>query len=191
MSWLLFAFSLTLLMLAMLSVLSVGGNCAVGGPYQIAAECPNGALLAPVAILLGLVAVVLGVFLGQGFGAQLGPLAMPILFTSLGCLFLLAFSQHGDITALIIGVAFELFGGLPLLASLLTGGRRMFVGAVTVGGAPFYDPKPDRKPLRGITLEPTEATVPAGGGHWTLSLLILAVACTAGYYLAQLLFATL
>ncbi len=43
-SWLLFTFSFTTLYLTAFTVMSIGGYCASGGPYQIEVQCPDNVL---------------------------------------------------------------------------------------------------------------------------------------------------
>lgn len=116
---------LTLLFLAMRSVMDIGGSCASGGPYQIARPCPDGVeWMFPVAIVGGLVA--LGIY-QYGVTGLPGPhlilLAWPALFLSLGWNFLdYGMNPPGGgglvWSWLICGVVFMAMGGLPLLVLL-------------------------------------------------------------------------
>lgn len=118
------ALCLTVLFLAMRSVIEVGGACASGGPYQVARPCPKGVGAAvPLSIVGGLVSVgflVAGTF-PRG-GPRLAAFAWPALFCSLGWNFLdFAFDPPGDAPGpvwgwLICGIVFVLMGLAPLLA---------------------------------------------------------------------------
>ncbi len=189
--WLLFTFSFTLLVLGMLSVLRIGGTCADGGPYVIAQPCPSGALLAPIGVILGLIAVFLGAILSKGFGAPLSRLAFPILFCGLGYFFLMAFFVSADIVGLIVGVLFEIMGAVPLIYGLVMHRQRLFVGDANINGVPFYDRSSERPLPPGVMPRPAKPTVRINLGHWVVSIVIAVVASTIGYYFAQQLGATI
>ncbi len=189
-SWLLFAFSLTLLQMVV-----VGGNC-VSGPYETAVECPSELLLAPVGLTLGGAAFFASLVFARGFGAQTPELAAPVVWVGFSYAFLGDYFDPGSssgLTAgwLVTGWLLEVVGALSIILRLIYSGQRMLVGVVTIDGVPFYDRKPDRKPLPGITIGPSETTVRAGMSHWALSLGIAVVASAAGYYFAQQLAATI
>ena len=123
--WLGLAACLTLVFLAMRAVMDVGGACADGGPYVSAQSCPEGSVAA----------MLLGIFLGMGFGllASVGGIAVggiwaatPVLawsalFGSLGWNFL----DYGlvnpppeigiDLGFVIPGVVFWIMAAVPLL----------------------------------------------------------------------------
>ncbi len=187
-SWLLFAFSLTLLTLTVLAVVAVGGACASGGPYEIATPCPNGAFLAPVAVLGGLISIALALWLGQGFGTSLIELAWPILFCGLGYVFLRSFIEAGDIVGLVVGSMFEVMGVIPLILSVFTSLQRLLIGSVDMAGNRFDEGKKQRKQFLYITPEPTATVVRPTIVHWALSIFVAGSAAVIGYYLGQLLF---
>ncbi len=191
-SWLFFSLSFTLLVVGMLSVLAVGGTCASGGPYEIATPCPSGSPFAILGAVAGLVGVVVGTLLAQGFGAPLFKLAFTLLFCGLGYFFLMAFLLSGDMTGLIMGVVFEVMGIVPFIIGLAVYRQQFLIGAVNINGVPFYDRSSAERPLPpGVMPRPAKPTVRAGLGHWALSLVIAVVASTMGYYLAQQLAATI
>jgi hypothetical protein len=132
--------SLTMLFLSMRAVLDVGGFCAEGGPYQIETHCPDGALLAPLAIFTGLGSAGLMAWRGSRLGARYAGLvflAWPALFMSLGWNFI----EYGiwppppatgiEWGWLIPGVLFEIMGAFPLLSVL------PLAGATGVAGSRF------------------------------------------------------
>jgi hypothetical protein len=111
--------SLTVLFLAMRSVMDIGGSCASGGAFQIAHPCPGHvAALMPAAIWGGLIFVGLYVFFAMHYSVpSLVSLAWPALFISLGYNFL-DYAIHGQAGLFIVGVVFVLMGGVPLLWAL-------------------------------------------------------------------------
>jgi hypothetical protein len=111
--------SITVLFLAMRSVMDIGGSCASGGPVEIATPCPGHvAALMPAAIWGGLIFVGLYVFLTMHYSVpSLVSLAWPALFLSLGYNFL-DYAIHGQTGLFIVGVVFVLMGGVPLLWAL-------------------------------------------------------------------------
>jgi hypothetical protein len=120
------ACALTLVYLAMRSVMDVGGYCAEGGPYTIRQHCPQGVPAVMVGSILGgivLAFVYVGLTLKSGI-PSFAALLWPALFLSLGWNFLeYAFDSPlagGGIVWgwLVCGVVFALMGGLPLLVAL-------------------------------------------------------------------------
>lgn len=189
-SWLLFAFSITVLALSTFTVLGIGGTCATGGPYEIAVECSAGAMFSVLGIMLGIVAVGIAIFFGQGFGTLLSELAWPILFCSLGFVFFIPFFVNGDLTGLIVGGSFEILGVGPLILVLVVNFQRTLIGSITVNGRRFYEAEKKRKQLIGIRPTANSTTVRANLAHWMLSLGITILACFAGVTLGQLAFAS-
>lgn len=117
----LFCFSLTVLFFGMRSVMEIGGFCAVGGPYEIKYECPEGVagLMAPAPIFM-----LIGIFL---YASAASNLAFPIIFfwsaifISLGWNFLeLGLNPPGGegvaVAWLVNAVIFGIMGLGPLLA---------------------------------------------------------------------------
>jgi hypothetical protein len=115
------ACGMTLVWLAMRSVLGVGGYCAEGGPYEIRQHCPSGAWLAFPGIWGGLIFA--GMYAWQAAkngAASLVVLFWSALFMSLGYNFLdFGIRPAGESGlawgALIPGVVFVMMGGIPLL----------------------------------------------------------------------------
>ena len=125
-----FTVCLTLMYLAMRSVMDVGGSCASGGPYSISTPCPQGvAWVMPLAIFGGLISVGIG-FLGvfeQG-GPRPYAFAWSALFLALGWNFLdYGINPPGGGTSaswLVCGVIFFVMGGVPLVFLLSKSGAR-------------------------------------------------------------------
>jgi len=132
------AAAITMMFLAMRSVMGVGGSCADGGPYVIATPCPNGAdggLLIGIFLLLGswAVAAYFGSRVG-GFWSNAAIFGWAGLFIALGWNFLEAgFSAEGGIdpTGFLLGAMFWAMGGIPLIAVLVMAAR---------GGGPRSSP---------------------------------------------------
>ncbi len=117
----LFVVCLAMVSLSMRAVLDVGGSCASGGPFEIETQCPRGVgWIMPVAIWVGLLALVGYVFAGRGLpGPKLIGLAWPALFLSLGWNFLdYGFDPPGDQGTspglVVCGVLFVVMGVVPL-----------------------------------------------------------------------------
>lgn len=139
----LLAADLTVIFLAMRSVMQIGGSCASGGPYVVAQECPEG-----VGGALGLGIPLL--FLFGGFmmvaankvqAPQIIGLAWPALFISLGWNFL-DFTDSdptmGTNTGfLICGILFMVMGAGPLVFGFfaLRKGRKRASGGLPWGAA--------------------------------------------------------
>jgi hypothetical protein len=184
-SWLLFTLCFTLLWLVSTVVLGLGGSCASGGPYEIAVECPDGvALFAPLSIFGGLAAVVIAVALAGGFGLPLTTWAWPILFCGLGIGFLLSM----DVVGLVIGVVFEIMGLAPLLLSVRANPQRVFLGARSATGQPFYEGTNARGSILSPYAPHRDGAIGPRGDHWALALGVPLVAILGGYALAQLWF---
>ncbi len=85
-SWALFTFCFTLLLLGAITVMGLGGYCASGGAYVIEIECPEAvAVTMPLSIFGGLAAVAIGVIFARGFGVPVVAWAWPILFVGPRC----------------------------------------------------------------------------------------------------------
>lgn len=114
---------LTLMFLAMRSVMEIGGACADGGPFQPVRPCPNGVGLAMFGgIWGGIVALGAYFWLATSYRVpSLLALAWPALFMSLGWNFLeYGFNSPAPGGGLewgwiFCGVLFWLMGGIPLL----------------------------------------------------------------------------
>jgi hypothetical protein len=106
---------LTWLNLVASSVMAVGGSCGSGGPYEIASPCPNGAWMAPVGILLGVVALGVYALTRPAGSPMLLVFAWPALFGSLGVQFLRAAANETDAWGFwLCGVLFLLMAAAPL-----------------------------------------------------------------------------
>ncbi len=108
------------------SVMEIGGSCGSGGPYGIAHPCPQGAWMAPVGILGGLVC--LGVYaLRRPPGSpQLLFLAWPALFGSLGVQFVRAALDDGQAGGFwFCGVLFLAMALVPLALAVANDPRSL------------------------------------------------------------------
>lgn len=191
-SWFMFTFSFTTLYLTALTVLSLGGYCASGGPYEIAVQCPDSVLaFTPWNIFGGLIAVAISAFLAQGFGTPLIVWAWPILFVGLSIPFFVSVS-YGIWVNLFIGVMFVVMGLGPVWLFLKGGAAKFaFLGTRNVQGNNFVggdNAKPayqliGRRPDADV--EPVEATA----GDWLLGLGVAIAAGGAGVWVAQIAWA--
>ena len=120
------ASALTLVFLAMRSVMNVGGFCAEGGPYVIGQHCPQGVPAVMVGSIWGglILAFVYVWQVLRHHVPSLAALLWPALFLLLGWNFLeYAFASpiagSGVVWGwLVCGIVFVLMGGLPLLVAL-------------------------------------------------------------------------
>ncbi len=191
-SWFLFTFSFTTLYLTAFTVMSLGGFCASGGPYQIEVECPANVLaFTPWNIFGGLLAVVVSVLFAQGFGTPLVLWAWPILFTGLSVPFFYS-AAYGAWGNAIVGVMFAVMGLGAVWIFFKGGGLRLgLLGSRNIHGNNFVggdNTKPayqliGRRP--GADVEPVDATA----GDWMLALGVTLVAGGAGIWVAQLAWA--
>lgn len=191
-SWLLFTFSFTTLYLTAFTVMSLGGYCASGGPYQIEVECPANVLaFTPWNIFGGLLAVAISVFFAQGFGTPLIAWAWPILFVGLSVPFFWSV-PYGAWGNAFIGVMFVVMGLVPIWLFFKSGDARLaFLGTRNLQGNNFTggdNSKPSfrligRRP--GADVEPVEA----GPADWILAIGVAGVSAGLGVYLAQLAWA--
>jgi len=193
-SWLLFSFCFSLLYLGSTIVMGLGGYCASGGPYVIETECPDAvAVTMPLSIFGGLAAVAIGLFFARGFGVPLISWAWPVLFVGLGAAFLIASTQPGGITFLIIGILFVIMGAAPLVIELRASVRGLFLGATNVAGVKFEESGRDRTSYlqlgRWGSPESDDRTTPTSG-DWTLALGIAIVAIGLGIYFANQVYAS-
>lgn len=111
--------ALTVIFLAMRSVMDIGGSCASGGAYVIARPCPGHvAALMPGAIWAGLIFAGSYVFFAARYAVpSLVSLAWPALFLSLGYNFF-DYGIHGQAGFVVCGIVFVAMGGVPLLWAL-------------------------------------------------------------------------
>jgi hypothetical protein len=200
-SWALFTFCFTLLLLGAITVMGLGGYCASGGPYVIETECPEAvSVTMPLSIFGGLLAVAIGVFLARGFGVPLVQWAWPILFVGLGGGFLFvgtlamvfAGMDSGGIMFVIIGVVFVVMGLVPLVVGLRADARELFLGATDARDVAFVRAPDARRSFssfrfRGSTLDGELVPSPA---NWLTSILLFLVSAGAGVWLGNLLFAS-
>lgn len=129
-SWFLLAGGATAMFVGFMQVIGVGGMCADGGPYQIEVNCPAGSAVtmtvAPFAIAA---AVLIGIFMAQGFGVPAHGYFWSLLFGSLGIGFLMGAFGHDDGIVwawLICGVVFELMAIPPLFMIRMGWPRSVF-----------------------------------------------------------------
>lgn len=186
-SWFLFTTSFGLLLQLSLVVMSLGGSCASGGPYEIAVECPDNIWFVPVSIWVGLGSVALSAFLVRGFGMPLLSWAWPVLFVGLGGAFLAAFVTAGDIVGLIIGVMFVVMGMVPLVIELRASARRLVLGQFSPDGRQFAEGDRAR---RGLILRATpnpEGAIAPTAAHWALGVGIPVLGIVAGVWAATML----
>lgn len=94
--------------LSMRAVAGVGGSCASGGAYEVAAPCPDGSWLIAIAIPAMLIAMFVGSGVGMSIGAPALLLPMwALLFTSLGWNFFeYGFTDGIDVGFIVCGVLF-------------------------------------------------------------------------------------
>jgi hypothetical protein len=157
------AASITVVFLGMRSVLDVGGQCASGGPYDIAVQCPDGTWTLPLAVFAGLGFAFLAGAAGARIGglyASMAGLAWVGLFCSLGFNFLQwgiappadpsVDSSGGGIIFVLLGVMFEVMGIVPLVTTLLAMRSGAAKESFTFGGRSFTaaDLKQTSDPLR-------------------------------------------
>jgi len=126
-----------------------------------------------VAPMTCLVAVVLGIVLAGGFGTQVVAWFWPLMFLSLGGVFLWATTYPGSTSVEILcGVMALLLGGLPLLLLRKYGLRPSVAGMEALDGTPF-------------------GTRPAVARDWAISLAISVLASAAGVTTARAFFLAL
>ena len=183
-SWFLFSLSFTLLYLVSMVVMALGGSCASGGPYDIAVECPDNTVFAPLSIFGGLIAVAISVFLAQGFGVPLTTWAWPILFCGLAVAFLLA----GGVVGYVIGGMFVLMGIVPLILEVRASVQRVFLGQRAANGTQFYEGDGARKSMMSVSSPNPEGAVRPTVAHWILSLAVAGLAIWGGYTVARIWF---
>lgn len=161
---------MTLLFLAMRSVMEIGGSCGSDGVHQPIRPCPEGVPLATLGgIFGGIVALFAYIWATVKYGATSWVwLGWPALFLSLGWNFLeFGFDSPtgGGLVWgwLICGVMFGLMGGVPLVLFLkplarallpIGSGERKMVNTA---------PRPRREPVQ--LVEPTYDPQPAGGSR--------------------------
>lgn len=193
-SWLLFTFCFSLLYMGSSVVMGLGGYCASGGPFVIETECPDAVVATvPLSIWGGLAAVAIGVVFARGFGMPLVAWAWPVLFIGLGLAFLIASTQPGGITFLIVGIMFLVMGAVPLVLEVRASVRSLFLGTTNVAGVKFEQTGRGRTSfLQDNRWDRNESdeTIPPTIGDWTLALGIAIVAIGLGIYLANQLYAS-
>ena len=97
------------------SVMTIGGSCGSGGPYEVAQPCPGGAWMAPAGIFLGLAGLAVYAFVRPSGSPSLVGLAWPALFGSLGYQFLRAAAEETDAWGFwLCGVLFIVMAAAPL-----------------------------------------------------------------------------
>lgn len=184
-SWFLFSLSFSLLFRVSTAVMSLGGSCASGGPYEIAVECPdNVAIFAPLSIFGGLIAVGISAFLAQGFGTPLTTWAWPVLFVGLGLAFLFSL----DVVGLVIGVFFVIMGLVPIVLELRGSPQRVFLGQFAANGQQFYEGENARRSLMSPTTPNPQDAVRPTSANWVLAIGIVVIFAFLGYWVAGIWF---
>lgn len=161
---------MTLLFLAMRSVMEIGGSCGSDGVHQPIRSCPEGV---PLATTGGVFGGIVALFVYLGATAQYGAtnwvwLGWPALFLSLGWNFLeFGFDSPagGGLVWgwLICGVMFGLMGGVPLVLFAGPLARAILpIGSGERRMASTASP-PRREPVR--LVEPTYDPQPVGGSR--------------------------
>lgn len=175
---------LTILFLSMRSVMSIGGYCASGGPYEIAVPCPEHVPMLMVgSIWIGLGGLLLySVSSYTTGGPRLFLLAWPALFLSLGWNFLeFGLDPPGDQNLewswLFCAVLFFVMGGAPLVLFLKPdAAARMIWGPPGPDGEP-----PPRAPswaTHGVRVA-GQSRGPSGVTHTTIVVDPMATAGTS------------
>ncbi len=142
----------------------------------------------------GSAAVALGALFARGFGTPLVSWAWPILFVGLGAAFLIASTQPGGITFLIVGVVFVVMGLVPLVLEVRASIRNVLLGTVNVAGVRFEltgRGRPSPLQFGRWDRSGSDESVTPTAGDWTLALGITIVAIGLGIYLADQLFRAL
>jgi len=142
--------SITVVFQGMRSVLDVGGQCASGGPYVIAVQCPDGTWTLPLAIFGGLGFAFLAVAGGSKVGGIYGllpGLAWVGLFCGLGFNFLQwgiappvdPADQAGGpgLIFVLLGIMFEVMGIAPVVTTLWSRRPGAPKPSVTFGGKSY------------------------------------------------------
>lgn len=191
-SWLLFTFSFTTLYLTAFTVMSIGGYCASGGPYQIEVQCPDNVLaFTPWNIFGGMIAVAVSLLFAQGFATPLVLWAWPILFTGLSIPFFYS-AAYGAWGNIFIGVMFLVMGLGAVWIFFKGGGLRLgLLGSRNLQGNNFIGGDNAKPAYRMIGRRPGVDTdaVDATRGDWLLALGVTVIAGGSGIYLAQLAWA--
>ena len=165
------ACALTMVFLAMRSVMDVGGFCAEGGPFVIEQHCPQGVPGVMIGSLWGGI-ILAGVYVWQTFKNKVPSFAgllWPALFLSLGWNFLeYAFNPPGTGEGvvwgwLVCGVLFVLMGGLPLLVMLPATIRGFTREAERPRGWPVGMPLEHMQKVA-ARVQPAEAQTTTGSG---------------------------
>lgn len=189
-SWVLFVFIFTLLLLSAATIVGLGGNCATGGPFEIRAECPDTVTwVAPLSLPVAFLALGIGAYVAKGFGTPLTTWAWPVTFLGYGIAFLVAAFVAGIGWGFVVcGALFVVVGAIAPVVFLRADPRRAVVGSVDLRGRRFAASPRARKvfwrnvdPAPAGTLVPTAADV-------ARSLLIALSSSAVGVLLAILVF---
>jgi hypothetical protein len=149
------------------AVMSAGGSCSTGGPYEVATPCPDGVWMAPVGLLLGLAGLALYLWCRPHGGPQLLWLAWPALFGSLGVQFLRAAAAEPDAYGFwLCGVVFVAMAVAPLALAL--GDDRRAVVRSLVGHGEHEPAAAGRTPSPSTADGPRVVVTPAPGLEVTL-----------------------
>jgi hypothetical protein len=188
--WFLIALGIALLAQMAIALSDLGGFCARGGPFEIETECTDRiALWGTTSPWIGLAGVAIVALAAGGFGVRLLALAWPMLFVSLGAVFLRTFVISADGTGLGLGIMFIVMGLAPLALELYSSPQRVLLGVVDARGRRLAESRPARPILTPAAPAPGPDAVPPTVLHGILSLGLVALAVSAGVSLAIALFA--
>lgn len=184
-SWFLFALNMSLLFYSATAVMSIGGSCASGGPYEIDVQCPDSVVaFTPLSVFGGLAAVGIAMFFAQGFGVPLIVWAWPILFGSLGIAFLAA----GGPIGYIIGGMFLIMAVIPLYLEVRGSLQRTLLGVNNAAGERFAEPASARTSMMTPDAPNPDGAIAPTAANWAAAFGILIVAGALGLWLARIWF---
>lgn len=90
-SWVLLSYAVVTFFESSMRIMRVGGFCAEGGAYEIAAQCrDNGGLIFGLSLPITAAAVLIGIFCARGFGVPAHGFFWSLLFGAGGVAFLIA-----------------------------------------------------------------------------------------------------
>lgn len=137
------AAAFTALHVLMLTLSSIGGSCASGGPYVVARQCPDGAGgLVLVTIFGGLAGLLVYVLSRFAAGPRLALLTMPLLLLLMAWRFAADYlgADSGSVANFVLGIVFAAIG-IGLLSQMARPGnlRAVFWNDGRVAKSTFHD----------------------------------------------------